>query len=143
MIDTEPQRTGRATKTAARLTGLAGWSLIAIAALHTAVFVPQAPWGDWINGSLRTAEPDMESVAVFWALPGGVVVPGVLAGLLMIRLARRQERVGLGVALMLCAWNSACLWLVGPSGFMLFYVTIGLLVAAAVADRRSAGASDS
>ncbi|MCD0446803.1 hypothetical protein LO763_24600 [Glycomyces sp. A-F 0318] len=138
MTDTEHQRTGRASKAAARLTGLAGWSLIAIAALHTAVFIPQAPWGDWTGGSLRTAEPDMESVAVFWALPGGFVIPGLLAGLLTIRTARRRERVGLGVALALFAWASACLWLIGPSGFMLFYATVGLLVAAAVADRRPA-----
>ena len=137
MVDTEHRRARRASRTAARLTGIAGWSLIAIAALHTAVFVPQAHWGDWIDGSLRTATPDMESVAVFWALLGGFPVPGALAGLLMIRTARRQERVGLAVALMLFTWASGCIWLAGPSGFMFFYVTVGLLVAAAIADRRT------
>lgn len=135
MIETE-QRERSASTTAARLTRLAGWSLIAIAALHTAVFIPQAPWGDWIDGSLRSAEADMESVAVFWALPGGIVVPGALAGALLIRSAGLGTRFGLGVSLALAAWVSACLWLIGTSGFMFLYVTAGLLAAAAVADRR-------
>ncbi|RRS00451.1 hypothetical protein [Glycomyces terrestris] len=138
MIDTPAQRERPASTAAARLTRLAGWSLITIAVLHTAVFVPQVPWGEWLDGTLRSGEADMESVAVFWALPGGIVVPGALAGALLIRGARQGTRFGLGVAITLVAWVSACLWLIGPSGFMFVYVTAGLLIAAAVVDRRRA-----
>ncbi len=119
------------------MTIIAGWSLIVVAVLHTAVFVPQAPWRDWFSGSLRSVDPDAESVAVFWALPGGIVVPALLLGLLMIRLGRQHQRVGLGYALAILAWVSFCLWLVGPSGFLLLLVTVGLLVAAAAVDRRA------
>ncbi|WP_198587264.1 DUF6463 family protein [Glycomyces xiaoerkulensis] len=132
----EPDRAPVATG-AARLTIIAGWSLIVVAVLHTAVFVPQAPWRDWFSGSLRSVDPDAESVAVFWALPGGIVVPALLLGLLMIRLGRQHQRVGLGYALAILAWVSFCLWLVGPSGFLLLLVTVGLLVAAAAVDRRA------
>jgi hypothetical protein len=117
------------------LTGLAGWSLMLIAALHTAVFMPQAPWPEWFDGSLRGLSGDPESLAVFWALPGGIVVPAFLLGLFMVRMGRQRQRVGLAVALTLAAWVSFCLWLVGPSGFMFVYVTAGLLIAAAIADR--------
>jgi hypothetical protein len=137
MIDMESQRTRTSSAAAGRLTSLAGWSLIVIAVLHTLVFVPQAPWGDWVGGSLRTAEPDMESVAIFWALPGGFVVPGLLAGLLIIKAGRRREPLHVGIAAALFLWCSGCIWLAGPSGFMFFYVTVGFLTAASIAARRA------
>lgn len=134
-------RIRRASPGASRLTVLAGWSIIVIAVLHTAVFIPQAPWAEWFDGSLRRAGADPDSVAVFWALPGGIVVPAFLLGLLMVRLGRQRQRVGLGVALTLVGWVSFCLWLIGPSGFMLVYSTAGLLIAAAIADRLASRAA--
>ncbi len=127
----------RATPAAARLTTLAGWSMVAIALLHTAVFIPQIPWGEWLDGGLRAAEPDMESVALFWALPGGIVVPALLLGMFIVRFGGEGRRVGLAVTAALTAWALGCLWLVGPSGFMFVLVTSGLLTAAAVFDRPS------
>jgi MFS family permease len=121
---------------AARATLLAGWSLMIIAALHTAVFFPHIPWSEWFGGGLRTEEPDAEWAALFWALPGGATVPGFLLGMLLVRFGRQGRSVGLGVAAALAAWALGCLWLVGPSGFMFFLVTAGLLTAGAILDRR-------
>ncbi|GAB3225040.1 hypothetical protein GCM10027447_14230 [Glycomyces halotolerans] len=121
---------------AARLTRLTGWSLIVIAAAHVAVFVPLAPWGKWFEGSLRGSGADAESLAVFWALPGGIAVPGFLLGLLLIRLGRMRQRVGVGFGLVLAGWASICLWLVGPSGFVAVLAAAGI-PAAAIIDRRA------
>lgn len=137
MTTTTRPDTRRTVQPAARLTGLAGWSLILIAVLHIAFFIPQAPWADWFDGSLRSSEPDPESVAVFWALPGGIAVPAILAGTFMIRLARRGHRAGAGVAATLIAWVTGCLWLVGPSGFIFVYATAALLLAGTLLDRRT------
>lgn len=130
-----PPRTGRSTPAAARLTRLAGWSLIVIAVLHVAVFVPQVPWGEWVDGGLRAADPDPESVAVFWALPGGIVLPAVLTGWLMLRSGRLGRRVPLAFAFVLIGWVVFCVWLIGPSGFLAVLATAGLVIAAAIADR--------
>ncbi|GAB3992934.1 hypothetical protein GCM10029992_03290 [Glycomyces albus] len=111
--------------------------MVAIAALHTAAFAFQAPWSDWLGGSLRTADPDMESAALFWALPGGPAVPALLTGMLLIKLGRLRRRAGLGFVAVLVVWAAFCVWLIGPSGFLLTAVTSGLLVAAAVSDRRA------
>jgi predicted branched-subunit amino acid permease len=131
----------RSTRAAGRLTSLAGWSLVLLAVLHTAVFVPLAPWSDWFDGSLHGLDGDPDSLAVFWGLPGGFVIPALLLGLLVIRMGRQRQRVGLIFALVLAAWVTFCLWLVGPSGFVLIYSTAGLLAAAAIIDRRKAGRS--
>src|SRR5690606_31013825 len=60
MSTATPEQIRRAAPAAARTTLLAGWSLMIIAALHTVVFFPQIPWGEWFGGGLRTDEPDME-----------------------------------------------------------------------------------
>ncbi|MCC3765142.1 DUF6463 family protein [Glycomyces sp. TRM65418] len=129
-------RIRQATPAAARLTGLAGWSLIVVAVLHIVAFIPLAPWGEWIDGSLRSGDADPDSVAVFWALPGGIAIPAVLTGLLMIRFGRQGQRVPLAFGIALIAWVAVCVWLIGPSGFMAVLVTGGLLIAAASTDRR-------
>ncbi|HLU29380.1 MAG TPA: hypothetical protein VKZ65_13135 [Glycomyces sp.] len=136
MSTATPEQIRRAAPAAARTTLLAGWSLMIIAALHTVVFFPQIPWGEWFGGGLRTDEPDMEWTALFWALPGGITVPGFLLGVFMVRFGRQGQRVGLGVALALAVWVLGCLWLVGPSGFMFILAPVGLLIAGAVLDRR-------
>ncbi|WP_211228387.1 hypothetical protein [Glycomyces tenuis] len=137
MTTTSTSGIRRAAPAAARLSSAAGWSAITIAALHIAVFVPQAPWSEWFDGALRTADADPESLSLFWALPGGIAVPGALMGLLMVRLGRQGQRVGLGYAAVLIAWPACCIWLIGPSGFIALLVPGGLLIAAAVVDRRS------
>lgn len=132
-------QTRSASRASGRLTGSAGWAILSIAVLHTAVFIPQASWSDWFDGSLRAFQGDPDSLAVFWALPGGFVLPGAMLGLFLIRMGRQRMRVGLGYALTLAVWASFCLWLVGPSGFMLFYVPAGLLLAASIVNGRTPG----
>lgn len=136
MSTTAVPPTRRSSPAALRTTLAAGWSLVAIAVLHTAFFAFDAPWGDWIDGELRGGEADAESVAVFWALPGGVVMPVLLFAALLIKTARSGRRVGAGFGLALAAWAGFCAWLVGPSGFLTVFVPAGLLVLAAVLDRR-------
>ena len=117
------------------MTHAAGWSLIAIASLHTAAFAFDAPWGEWFDGELRGGGADPESAAAFWALPGGVVMPVLLFAVLLLRSARAGRHVGAGMGLVMAAWAGFCVWLVGPSGFMTVFVPAGLLVLATVFDR--------
>jgi hypothetical protein len=138
MSSISPPPLRRTSRGAARLIGGAGWTVASIAVLHTAVFAPVSPWAAWFDGSLRTADADPESVALFWALPGGLVVPVLLLGLLLVRLGRQRQSVGLVLPLTLVAWVSCCLWLVGLSGFVFVYVPAGLLIAASILDRRAA-----
>jgi hypothetical protein len=138
MSSISPPPVRRASRGAARLTSAAGWSVVAIAALHTAVFTPVSPWAAWFRGSLQNSDVDHESIAMFWALPGSFVVPVILLGLLMVRIGRQRQRIGLLFALTLVAWVSFCIWLIGPSGFMLVYVPAALLIVASILDRREA-----
>ena len=66
----------------------------------------------------------------FWALPGGLVVPGVLLGLLMLHAARRGATLPRFVGVVLIAWALVCVWMVGPSGFMTLLVPGTLLLMA-------------
>ncbi|THV30008.1 hypothetical protein [Glycomyces paridis] len=134
-IDLVPIR--RTTRGAARLTVIAGWAVVAIGLLHIAAIAPSAAWADWFDGSLRVLGEDWESIATFWALPGGLAVPVILLGLLMIRFGRQRQAIGLWFPVALLAWVSFCVWLIGPSGFMLVSVPVVLLVVAAVLDRKA------
>ncbi|MGP5412590.1 hypothetical protein [Brachybacterium paraconglomeratum] len=72
-----------------RLTTAAGWSLLAICALHTLAFSLPPYWGDWLAGPLRESAATLDEAAQFWGLPGGFVLPGVLLALLLIHLRRQ------------------------------------------------------
>jgi hypothetical protein len=122
--------------TSHRLTQGAGWSLVAIAVLHTLVFIGHPHWSSWLAGGLREGSPDPDSLATFWALPGGFAVVMVVLGLLLARMGRRGERVPGYVGWALGIWALACVWLIGPSGFLLGLLPAGLLAAAAVLGRR-------
>lgn len=123
--------------TTARLTLWAGRSMILIAVAHTLVFVPLAPWSSWLAGDLRNRVADAESVALFWALPGGFVVVLTLLGLLVARAGRQGQQVPGYVGWVSLAWGAMAVGLIGPSGFMLAAIPAGLLIAASFTDRRS------
>ncbi|MFC4335105.1 DUF6463 family protein [Salininema proteolyticum] len=121
-----------------KLTIAAGVSASLIAVVHTVVFTFHPYWSDWLSGGLRDGEADFESVAVFWALPGGFVVPLFLLGLLLVRMGRRGEPVPFYVPAGLAAWVAFCVYLLGPSGFLLALVPLTLLVLARVRTPRPA-----
>lgn len=124
-----------------RLTTAAGWSLLTIAALHTLVFAFHPYWDDWFAGPTRTGALPLEAVVQFWGLPGGFVVPGILLALLTVRLGRRGETLPAYAGWGLGLWAASCLWIVGPSGFLLVLVPSALLITAhARARRRNLGA---
>ena len=125
-----------------RLTTTAGWSLIAIAALHTLVFAFHPYWDDWFAGPMRTGTLPLDAVVQFWGLPGGFVVPGVLLGLLMVRLGRRGETLPTYAGVVLGVWAVACIWIVGPSGFLLVLVPAVLLILAGARARRRGTRAD-
>ncbi|MEU9834803.1 DUF6463 family protein [Streptosporangium sp. NPDC048047] len=119
------------------LTVWAGRTMILIAALHTVVFVRLAPWGDWLAGSLRDRSADSDSVATFWALPGGFVVVLILLGLLVSRAGRRGQHVPGYVGWVILVWAALAVGLIGPSGFLFAVIPAGLLIAADITARRS------
>lgn len=113
-----------------RLTLTAGISILVIAAGHTLVFAFHRWWGPWLAGPFRAEQLPLEAAVQFWALPGGLVVPGVLLGLLMIDAGRRGTTLPRFVGATLIVWALACVWMVGPSGFLTLLVPGALLVAA-------------
>ncbi|WP_162802000.1 DUF6463 family protein [Ornithinimicrobium murale] len=111
-----------------RLTAAAGWCTVAIAVLHTLVFAFNPHWGVWLEGMTRTAPLEGEAVTVFWALPGGFVVPLAMLGLLLVDAGRRGREVARHVGWVLLGWVLICFWIVGPSGFLLGLVPAALLL---------------
>nr|WP_281387746.1 DUF6463 family protein [Nonomuraea rhodomycinica] len=124
-----------------RLTVWAGRTMILIAVAHTAVFARLAPWSSWLAGDLRNRAADSDSVATFWALPGGFVVVLVLLGLLVARAGRQGQHVPGYVGWVILAWGALGVSLIGPSGFLLAAVPAGLLIAANITARRHPHAS--
>lgn len=119
----------------------AGWSLLAICALHTLAFSLHPYWDDWLAGPFRRTAPTADEAAQFWGLPGGMVVPGALLALMILRQARRGLGVPAWVGGVLGAWALGGLWVVGPSGFVLLLVpAVLLLVGARPLTPRSAAA---
>ncbi|GAA3127542.1 hypothetical protein GCM10020001_056130 [Nonomuraea salmonea] len=104
--------------------------MIFIAVAHTAVFAPLVPLSSWLAGDLRNRAADSDSVATFWALPGGFVVVLVLLGLLVARAGRQGQHVPGYVGWVILAWGALAVSLIGPSGFLLTAVPAGLLIAA-------------
>lgn len=113
-----------------RLTTAAGWSLLAICALHTLAFSLHPYCADWLAGPLRTTEASLDEAAQFWALPGGFVLPGVLLALLLIRLGRQGGRAPAAFGPVLGLWALGCVWILGPSGFLFVLVPAALPVLA-------------
>lgn len=113
-----------------RLTTAAGWSLLAICALHTLAFSLHPYWVDWLAGPLRTTEATLDEAAQFWGLPGGFVLPGILLAVLLIRLGQQGGRAPAAFGPVLGLWALACVWILGPSGFLLVLVPAALLVLA-------------
>lgn len=111
-----------------RLTIAAGWSTLAIAILHTIVFTFHPHWGAWLAGLTRTGDLPDEAITLFWALPGGFVVPLAVLGLLMIGAGRRGRAMPRYVGWMLLSWILFCFWIIGPSGFLLGLVPSVLLL---------------
>ncbi|MER5420742.1 DUF6463 family protein [Streptosporangium roseum] len=119
-----------------RLTIWAGRTMILIAVAHTAVFALLAPWSSWLAGDLRNRAADSDSVATFWALPGGFVVVLVLLGLLVARAGRQGQHVPGYVGWVTLAWGALAVSLIGPSGFLLTAIPAGLLITANITARR-------
>ncbi len=110
--------------------------MILIAVAHTAVFALLAPWSSWLAGDLRNHAADSDSVATFWALPGGFVVVLVLLGLLVARAGRQGQHVPGYVGWVTLAWGALAVSLIGPSGFLLTAIPAGLLITADITARR-------
>lgn len=111
-----------------RLTVAAGWSAVTIAILHTAAFAINSHWGAWLAGPTRTSDLPDEAITVFWALPGGFVVPLAVLGILLVALGRRGQAVPRSAGWILLGWIVLCLWIIGPSGFLLGLVPTALLL---------------
>lgn len=121
-----------------RLTVAAAVSLLVISVLHTAAFAFHPWWGAWLIGPFRTVQLPTDATVQFWGLPGGFVVPGVLLALLILEAGRRGRTVPAYIGGVLCVWALVCVWMVGPSGFVLFLVpTVLLFIAGRRARRRS------
>lgn len=116
----------------------AGWSLLVICVLHTVVFAPNPWWGEWLTGMLRVEPLPVEAISLFWALPGGFVVPGGVLAAMIIGQGRRGRTAPAYVAPALVAWAALCIWIVGPSGFITAVVPATLMVIARVRARRRA-----
>lgn len=125
-----PRPAVRPTPASSRLTLAAGWSVLAICLLHTLAFSRHPYWEDWLAGPFRETMAVADESIQFWGLPGGFVVPGVLLGLQILERGRRGLRLPAYVGVVLAVWASACLWVVGPSGFLFVLVPAGLLIAA-------------
>lgn len=110
--------------------------MTAIGVLHTIFFLPHPYWDEWLTGGLRSGRSGDDSLSVFWALPGGFVVPLILFGLLVAQLGRRGQRLPSYVGWVLGGWAAGCVLLIGPSGFLLGFIPAGLLIAEDVLARR-------
>lgn len=127
---------GSAPTRADRLTVSGAIALLTISALHTLVFALHPWWGPWMAGPFRTTQLPTDAAVQFWGLPGGFVVPGVLLALLMLRTGRRGDTVPIYVPLTLGIWALFCVWMVGPSGFLLLLIPTTLLLIASLRSRR-------
>ncbi|WP_241484954.1 DUF6463 family protein [Nocardiopsis potens] len=127
---------------AKRLTVGAGWSMVAIGALHTLFFLPHPYWAEWLSGGLWSGGGSDASYSVFWALPGGFTAVLVLFGLTVARLGRRGEALPAYTGWAIAAWAGGCVLLIGPSGFLTGFVPAGLLIAEDLRARAARRAGD-
>ncbi|MFI6869153.1 DUF6463 family protein [Nocardia sp. NPDC050406] len=129
---------------AATLYVWAGRALTAIATLHIAFFVVDTNdhWSEWATGELWGAQATTryESLADFWALPGGFAAPLIVLGLLITRLARAGRAVPAYVGWTLTAWVVLCALILMPSGFLLGLIPAGMLLTASWRNSRAVDA---
>ncbi len=111
--------------------------MVAISVLHIIVFLPHPYWSEWLSGGLRNGTASDDSLAIFWALPGGFAVIGFLLGMLVGRLAKEGKPAPAYVGWTLLAWAVGCVALIGPSGFVLGIVPAVMLIAASLVDGAS------
>lgn len=123
-------RTGDPVRRADRLTVAAAVAMLLISALHTAVFAAHGWWDLWLAGPFRIQPMPIDSTLQFWALPGGFAIPTGLLALVVFETGRRGVTVPAYVGVTLAGWAIACVWIVGPSGFLLFAVPATLLMIA-------------
>ncbi|WP_415644610.1 DUF6463 family protein [Stackebrandtia soli] len=110
----------------------AGIAMVVIAVTHV-VFTMNPFWPQWISGALRDRTADAESMAAFWAQPGGFAAVLLLLGLLINHMARNGQRPPSYCGWLMLGWIGLCLVLIGPaSGFVLGLVPSGLLIAASI-----------
>ena len=123
------------------LTRSGGILLSLIAVVHV-VFTSSPHWPGWLAGDLRNQTASAESVASFWAQPGGFAVTVLLLGLLAVRAANRGERLPSYVGWALLGWLALCIVLIGPaSGFSFALVPVLLLIAGDLRARAAARAT--
>ncbi|MEV6771661.1 DUF6463 family protein [Nocardia sp. NPDC051030] len=134
-----------ASATAGKLTIWAGRLLIAIGVLHIVAFVlfTHDSWSGWATGELHSGDPDKDfDLAVstwrFWALPGGFAVPLIVLGALMVRTVRNGRIAPAYAGWSLGAWVLLNSYLLFPSGFLLGFIPVGLLIAADRINRKAA-----
>lgn len=127
---------GRIEPGVARLTTLAGWSMVGIAALHVVFWsvVTWPDWGAWAAGDLWGAEP---ATALqyrlhhgYWALIGSFAVPLLLLGLLTVQVTRLGVPLPWYVGWILLAWVLLASALMEPNGFPLGLIPSFLLIVA-------------
>lgn len=114
------------------LTRWGGRLLTSISILHIIAFLPHPYWPEWLSGEGITS---MESMALFWALPGGPAVVGILLGLLVSRMGKHREVAPGYIGWTVLAWAAAGIALLGVSGFVLMIVPALMLITAAVMRR--------
>lgn len=131
-----------------RAAGLFTWAgrlLVAIGVLHIAFFTVATVdrWPDWATGELRgeNAQTHYESLADFWALPGGFAVVLIVLGLLITRLARAGRAVPAYVSWALTAWVLLNVLILTPSGFLLGIIPSVMLFTASWRNARAARGS--
>ncbi|MGW6708376.1 DUF6463 family protein [Streptomyces sp. NPDC054956] len=119
------------------LTIWAGRSTVFIGFAHMAFFTVKtgSSWGDWLSGTLhgRAAIEDpahLDSLRLFWAMPGSFAVPLILLGLLVVRMARADQEIPRYLGWTLAAWVLLCGWILEPSGFPLGLAPVALLLLA-------------
>lgn len=137
MSVTASGRDSALAKTPRRLTIWAGYLLAAIGVLHVLVFIPHPYWGQWLSGGLWNGGAADESVAVFWALPGGFAPLLIIFGFSTAGAARRGTSAPGYAAWGILAWVVACIALIGMSGFVFGLIPAILLVAADITARRN------
>jgi hypothetical protein len=131
---------------ARRLNLLAGRIMMVLAVAHLLLFTGVALWSGylagWVSGELRslylfTAFETTPSHASFWGGIGGVPIPLLLCGAIVVTLAKAGLAVPRYVGYGLGAWVVVVALILEPSGFPLALLPVGLLIAAQRHERKS------